>query len=651
MESFRRMIQSTLGRVFLALVLVVFVLFAFGTQFLTPPGAQGEVAIVNEHRILDRDLDQAVERQMARYGGQIDRKTLEQLIKRSDVLDGLIREKALQDAARAAGVVVAPDLVQQAITEIPDFQDKSGKFSPELFQQLVLRNGFASAAAFRQWIEDRILSQQVAGALNDSAFATRQDLELLTRMGEQQRDVSWAVFAPVSFAGAVAVTDADVNARYTANTGGYLSDELFAVEYIEVNLADYAAEQKVDEADIKAKYEEMVAQARENAERRVAHILIETGSTRDEAAARARADEVIAKLAAGESFAKLAAVYSDDLGSKDQGGDLGFISRGVLEAALDGPVFNLAVNNVSPAVKGTDGLHLLKVLEVRSVEVPAFESARATIVSGLAKDKARERYDQIVEELGAVVYESDNLQEPAGKLGLQVRKTGLFGRNGGPGVVANPKVMQEVLSDDVLLDGRNSPVIAPADGQAVVLRLHEHRKPVRKPLAEVADEIRQSLLLEKAAAIASEKAKALEGEVNSGAQFAQAAQLAGVPVQAAAGVKRADQQVPREIVLGAFAAKAPASGGVSTRIVDMQSGAKAVVVVSNVVDGNLLASPPDRIASDRGQLAGEFGSRDFGRWVEFVVAEADVTRLDVKASEEKGVGELLSDLKKAFHRP
>jgi len=646
MEAFRRMIQSTLGRVFLALVLVVFVLFAFGTQFLTPPGAQGELAMVNDRRVMSQEVDQARERQIARYAGQIDRKTLEGLIKREDVLDGLIREIATQDAARAAGVIVPPALLQKTIMEIPDFQDEAGKFSPSLFQQLVTRNGFANTSAFGDYVENRLLAQQVAGALSDSAFATRQDLELLTRMGEQRRDVVWATFSPAQYLAGVSVPDAEVKARYESNASGYMSEEQFAIEYVELNLADYAADQPVDEAEVRAKYDEMVNQAKGNAERRIAHILIGTGSSRDEAAAKARADEVIAKLAAGESFAKLAATYSDDPGSKEQGGDLGFIGKGVLEASLDQVAFSQPVNNVSAPVKGADGLHLLKVLEIRDVEVPAFAAARAGIVSSLAKDKARADFDAKVAELGTLAYESDNLQDPASKLGLQVRKSGLFGRNGGPGLLANPKIMEEVTSDEVLLDGRNSTVITPAEGQAVVLRVAEHRVPARRSFDEVAGEIRNELILEKASAAAADKAAQFRKLVDGGQAPDAAATQLGVAVQRATSVARADQQVPREVVQGAFAVKRPAQGGAATGLVDMNSGGKAVVIVSNVVDGNLLSATPDRIASDRGQLAGQFGNRDMAAWIEHAVAEADVVRLDAAKSAD-GIDGWLGKLREA----
>lgn len=651
MESFRKMIQSTLGKVFLGIVLVIFVLFAFGTQFLTPPGAQGEEAVVNGQKILSREVDQGVERQMARYGDQIDRKTLEQLIKREDVLTALINQRVMIDAAADAGLVVSKAMVQETILAIDAFKDEKGQFSQDLFQQLVIRNGYSGAPAFLKRVEEEMLAQQVSGGLTDSAFATRQDLEMLTRMGEQTRDLSWVVFSPAIYASGVSVTDEEIQNRYQGDPAGYMTEEQFAVEYLEVNLADYAAVEPVTEAEIKAKYEEMTKSAQQNAERRVAHILIAINKDRDEMAARKLADEVIAKLAAGESFVELAAKYSDDPGSKSKGGDLGFVSRGVLEPALDAELFTLQMNNVSPAVKSAEGLHLLKVLEVSTVDVQPFDEARPEIVAGLGRDKARSRFDALVEELGTLAYESDNLQDPAAKLGLQVRRSGLFGRKGGPGVVGNPKVLKEILSDDVLLEGRNSPMINAAEGQAVVVRMLEHRKSTRRSLAEVSSEIRSALILEKAAAIASEKAKALRDVVQGGMTLDQAAAQNGLAVQRAMAISRADQQVPREMLKAAFSLKRPANDSSSVDLVEMQSGARAVIAVRNVVDGTLLGVDPMQVADRRGQLAGEFGNQDFRRWLDHAVASADVTRVRTSTDDSLGIIEKLTELKQSFQRP
>lgn len=648
MESFRKFWQSTLGRALLITVLFLFVVTMFWTG-APPVGSQGEVAKVNETRIYKGEVDQAFEAMIARFGGQIDRRTLEKMISRDDLLQDLVRQYATIDAAREMGVIADPASIQETILAIPAFQDEQGQFSQARFVQVISSNGYPNAAAFRQRVERELLAEQLQGAFSDSAFATRQDLELLTRIGEQKRDLAWVQLSPVAFANGLSATDAEVQARYDANPSAYMTEEKLAVEYVEVKLETYAASQEVTEADVVAKYEAMVRKAGENAERRVAHILVSTAS-RSEQDAKARAGQVLARLAAGESFAKLAAEYSDDQGSAANGGDLGFLGADALEQPLASAVAALKVGDVSAAVKSADGLHLLKVLEINQVQVPTLASSRAELTSSLKRELAKAKYEEVVAELGSLAYESDNLQEPAGKLGLQVQSTGLFGRNGGPGFTASPKVLEEILAPEVMEEGRNSGVIDVADGHAVVVRLKEHQPSVRRPLNEVLGLVRAEVVHEKAAALVREKAAAIKAAVAAGRTLDDVAKEQGFAVVRQPGAQRATQGIPREIHQAAFRIARPAAGAVGAEVVGLPGGGQVVIAVSNVVDGTLLGIPEEELMARRGQLAGEFGRVDYAHFVESAVAAADVEKATAE-SKEGSVIDVLKDIKEKARHP
>lgn len=648
MESFRKFWQSTFGKSLLILVLFLFVVTMFWTG--SPPvGAQGELARVNETRIYKQDVDQAFEATASRFGGQIDRRTLEKLISRDELLKDLIRQHATLDAARGMGVIADPKSVQDMIRTIPAFQDESGQFSQTRFQQVIINNGFSSPAAFLDRVERELISEQLRGALTDSAFATRQEMELLTRMGEQKRDLAWVLLAPAAFTGGLAVTDGEIKAHYDANTAGYMTTETLAIEYVELKLETFAADQQVSEEALQARYDELVKKANETAERRVAHIVVSTAA-RSETDATARANEVLARLAAGESFAKLAAEYSDDKGSAANGGDLGFIGNDVLEPALSSAVAALKVGDVSAAVKGADGLHVLKMLEISKVQVPSLASSRDELVDGLKRELAKAKYEDMVAELGSQTYESDNLQDPAKELGLTVQSTGLFGRNGGPGIFAMPKVMEEILAPEVMEEGRNSGVIDVADGHAMVVRLKEHHPSVRRPLAEVATQVRAEVLHAKAVDLAAEKAKTITAGVVAGRSFDEVAKEQGAMVLRQAGVQRATQGIPQEVLRAAFGIPQPAAGATATDAVAMADGTQAVVAVSNVVDGTLLGISDAELLNLRGQLAAEFGRLDYARFVESAVAAADV---ETASPDEKagGVIDMLKDIKDKARQP
>lgn len=83
----------------------------------------------------------------------------------------------------------------------------------------------------------------------------------------------------------------------------------------------------------------------------------------DSAAAKNRADSVIAKLNAGASFEELVLEYSDDPGSKDKGGDLGYFERRMMVKEFDEAAFKMEVGQISGLVQTNFGYHIIKLTD------------------------------------------------------------------------------------------------------------------------------------------------------------------------------------------------------------------------------------------------------------------------------------------------
>lgn len=101
---------------------------------------------------------------------------------------------------------------------------------------------------------------------------------------------------------------------------------------------------------------------------RARHILISVpadASEEDSAAALSKAISITERLRAGEDFAALAAQYSDDTGSAQQGGDLGFFPRGQMVAEFEDAAFSLPIGQISDPVKSQFGYHIIEVLETQ----------------------------------------------------------------------------------------------------------------------------------------------------------------------------------------------------------------------------------------------------------------------------------------------
>ncbi|WP_409367360.1 peptidyl-prolyl cis-trans isomerase [Lysinibacillus sp. 38-6] len=113
------------------------------------------------------------------------------------------------------------------------------------------------------------------------------------------------------------------------------------------------------------------------------HIFLE-----DEATAK----EVEAKLKAGEDFAELAKTYSIDTDTSEDGGDLGYISRGQMDEQFEEAAFALEKDEVSGVVQSAEGYHIIKVTGKVPAEEAVFEDVKDEVYETLLESRINEEY-------------------------------------------------------------------------------------------------------------------------------------------------------------------------------------------------------------------------------------------------------------------
>ncbi|MBK6738955.1 MAG: peptidyl-prolyl cis-trans isomerase [Haliea sp.] len=116
-----------------------------------------------------------------------------------------------------------------------------------------------------------------------------------------------------------------------------------------------------------------------------AHILISLeGRTQEEALSRATG--ILARLEAGEDFGALASEYSDDPGSKQSGGELGFFARGRMVKPFEDAAFAMTKpGEISTPVKSDFGYHLIRYNERRPEQQLSFEKVEPRILAEVKK--------------------------------------------------------------------------------------------------------------------------------------------------------------------------------------------------------------------------------------------------------------------------
>jgi peptidyl-prolyl cis-trans isomerase SurA len=138
-------------------------------------------------------------------------------------------------------------------------------------------------------------------------------------------------------------------------------------------------------------------------ETRSQHILLQANAIRDEAETLALAKDLEKRLRDGEDFAKLAKEYSDDPGSKNAGGDLGFQPPGIFAPAFQIRIDQLQPGEISAPFNTQFGWHIARVNERRTRDI-SDESRRGRARAAIGSRKAAEEYDTWLRRLRDEAY-------------------------------------------------------------------------------------------------------------------------------------------------------------------------------------------------------------------------------------------------------
>ncbi|MBN1466828.1 peptidylprolyl isomerase [candidate division KSB1 bacterium] len=211
----------------------------------------------------------------------------------------------------------------------------------------------------------------------------------------------------------VAPTDSAVNAqldRYYQSRGGkenfikFIEQQGFTLDYVENDVrTQMAIQQYVNdylEEQINITDEELQAAYAEDKSATVRHILFRTQGKSDaeKDEVKKRAEEILARAKAGEDFAALATEYTEDPGSKDNGGLYEDFPRGQMVQAFDEASFALPVGSISDLVETPYGYHIIKVID-RKKETKPIEEVKAQLESQLKQKERRDTYEAMMEEL------------------------------------------------------------------------------------------------------------------------------------------------------------------------------------------------------------------------------------------------------------
>ena len=443
---------------------------------------------------------------------KLDAKLLDTPQMRHATLEQLVRDRVLSSSAEKSRLMASDARLARFLQEnstIASLRKSDGKIDMDRYRQLAASQGFTTEG-FERNVRSNISKQQVEEGVRSSGFATPVLADVSLNAYYEKREVQVANFLTTDYASKVNPVQADLEAFYKDNQSLFQAPEEAQIEYVVLDLETVKQSILVPEADLRAYYAQNVARLSGNEERRASHILINApkdASAADRQDAKSKAMALLRSVrTAPKSFADVAKKNSQDPGSANKSGDLGFFPRGTMVKPFEEAVFSMKEGEISKVIESDFGYHIIKLTGIKVPEQRSFNELRQSMEADIKTQQAQRKYAEVAELFTNTVYEqSDSLKPAADKLKLNVVTADHVGRQAtanSKGVLANDKFLDALFSADSISKKRNTEAIETGASQLAAGRVLAYSPARILPLAQVLDQVRSRVINKQALALA-----------------------------------------------------------------------------------------------------------------------------------------------------
>ena len=371
-------------------------------------GILGRLMPVAEDKISLADVQLTVQR-MAR-GQQIPDMLMP--FYQQQAAQGLIQQRILIEEAHRLGITVTDADVRRYLHtgEVGAVLFPDGKYIGDAqYAELISDQLHESVEKFESDVKDQILSNRLRDLITGGV--TVSDAEVHDAYTKQATKIkfTYAVLSSDDLRKTINPTDTELQAFFKQNAAKYKNadPESRKIAYIDFTDTDLpGGKPQVTDAEVQQYYTQNQASYRVEAQVKVRHILISVdpnaGPAAD-AAAKARAQSILDQLRKdnGKDFAELAKKYSDDPGSKDQGGELGWLKPGATVPEFDHTAFAQQPGQISGLVRTRFGYHIIQTEDKQTAHVKPLSEVKSSIVDLLTKQKEAQTEQTFAQQLAA----------------------------------------------------------------------------------------------------------------------------------------------------------------------------------------------------------------------------------------------------------
>lgn len=552
LQAIRSRAGSLIVKVLFAILIVAFGFWGIGS-WLSDRSVDTTIATVGSDKIRADQLASAVRSEIQTlrqsYGSNFDVEQAKQLGVVDEELDQLIDDSLMSQEIRRLKLAVGDDAVRSVILSDPNFQDATGHFDRQRYEQ-ILSNNRMSDAQYEASVRNQLVRGALADAVGAGAAAPQPLADAFYRMLAEKR-VADTVMIPFASASDIGEpSEKDLEDFHDQHSEAFRAPELRSFEVASLSLDDLAKTITISDDELKDEYQRRLGDFQTPDRRHIEQILVQDQAT---------ADQAEAALKGGRTFGTVA----KDVAKMDAGPvDLGLVAADELgEPALADAAFKLDKDGISEPIKTDFGWHILHVTEIQPARTETFEEAKPKLAAELAHDAADSQIGKLMNKVDDALARGDDFDKVASELQLKVTKATDVDQSGhslAGNTFTLPLSPAEILSAAFNTEaGQVSNVTETQDGGFFVVRVDKVTPSVVRPLAEVHDQALAAWQQDQRVQQVTKTAKEIVDAVDAGKPLKEVAAERNLTVTTTPQLERgvAPANMPPQVVTALFRAK------------------------------------------------------------------------------------------------
>ena len=318
-----------------------------------------------------------------------------------EFVNQFVAERATACQAKDMGIRVSEEEVANAIKSmLPNiFQ---GGFNKEVYAGFLAQQNL-DIPTFEANVRKQMQLVKLRNLIMEGLIVTADEVEGEFRRRNEKIKIDYVAFAADKVKGQVTISPADVQTFFNANRAMFKSPEKRSFDLLVASEEKIGATIDVSDAVLRQVYSSAGDRFRTGERVRVRHILLKTTekSADDIKKIEAKANDLLKQIKAGADFGKLASANSDDPGSKDKGGEYGWMIKGQTVPAFEASAFSLKKNETSNPIKTEYGYHIIQVLDREDPKVQGFEAVKGELATELRRQQVQPRLEAAAEQARA----------------------------------------------------------------------------------------------------------------------------------------------------------------------------------------------------------------------------------------------------------